>query len=541
MVLFNYSTKEITAKIVYYGPGLCGKTTNLQFIYDNLPATINKGKMLSLATKTDRTLFFDFLPIDLGTIRGLRTRLQLYTVPGQVFYNTTRKLVLKGADGVVFVADSQKRMADANIESFRNLEENLAEHGMKIAEMPLILQFNKRDLPDVLTLDEMNSALNRFNAPIYEAVATTGIGVHETLRAATRLVLNSLKERYAEKREERVEPSVQAAALAAMQQKRAAQAAVAAPPPPAAPARASGPADDPVFATGPATPVSVASGGEGVGLPLEDFSPLPSPGGSGPREFLDEMGAGQMPQPEVEDSPAIDLDGVTEPVLDLAEEPLTLDLADEDLPALDLADEPAAPPFGLLAEELPEEPVAIAPPDAPFELDLDADPVPLSLAPEAPPDPEPLAPAALELEEDEVPAAPGADDWMARTLKAEPLDDLLVDVAPVGEADDDPGPMDPSGLDDVLGLGSSGDLLGHETSIEAPPAPARPAMAAVAVPLAQAGGAAPAGNRAQEILVPIQLAIGDKSIRFDLRISLDLTAALAAAGPAAAAPEEPPR
>src|SRR5262245_23256198 len=148
MVLFNYSTKEITAKIVYYGPGLCGKTTNLQFIYDDLPQTINKGKMLSLATKTDRTLFFDFLPIDLGTIRGMRTRLQLYTVPGQVFYNTTRKLVLKGADGVVFVADSQKTMLDANIESYRNLEQNLQEHGMNLNEMPLVIQFNKRDLPE---------------------------------------------------------------------------------------------------------------------------------------------------------------------------------------------------------------------------------------------------------------------------------------------------------------------------------------------------------------------------------------------------------
>src|SRR4026208_388705 len=164
MVLFNYSTKEITAKIVYYGPGLCGKTTNLQFIYDNLPATINKGRMLSLATKTARTLFFDFLPSDRGTIRGLRTRLQLYTVPGQVFYNTTRKLVLKGADGVVFVADSQKRMKDAHLESFRNLEENLAEHDMNLAEIPVILQFNKRDLPDVQTIEEMNAALNKFNA-----------------------------------------------------------------------------------------------------------------------------------------------------------------------------------------------------------------------------------------------------------------------------------------------------------------------------------------------------------------------------------------
>jgi len=203
MVLFNYSTKEITAKIVYYGPGLCGKTTNLQFIYDDLPQTINKGKMLSLATRTDRTLFFDFLPLDLGTIRGMRTRVQLYTVPGQVFYNTTRKLVLKGADGIIFVADSQKSMLEANIESFKNLQQNLTEYGVKLNEVPLVVQFNKRDLPDVVSIEDLNAAVNKLNAPIYEAVATTGIGVHETLKACTRLVLNSLKSRYAEDRQKK--------------------------------------------------------------------------------------------------------------------------------------------------------------------------------------------------------------------------------------------------------------------------------------------------------------------------------------------------
>ena len=192
MVLFNYSTKEITAKIVYYGPGLCGKTTNLQFIYENLPKSINKGKMLSLATKTDRTLFFDFLPIDLGTIRGMRTRLQLYTVPGQVFYNTTRKLVLKGADGIVFVADSQKRMIDANLESFKNLEENLIEHGMSLSEIPLIIQFNKRDLPNALSLEQMNKELNRMNVPYYEAQAASGQGVFETLRGVSKLLLSKI-------------------------------------------------------------------------------------------------------------------------------------------------------------------------------------------------------------------------------------------------------------------------------------------------------------------------------------------------------------
>ncbi len=195
MVLFNYSTKELTAKIVYYGPGLCGKTTNLQYIHGNLPDPV-KGKMLSLATKTDRTLFFDFLPIDLGDIRGMKTRVQLYTVPGQVFYNETRKLVLKGADGIVFVADSQEAMLNANLESFKNLEENLKGHAMKLADMPHVIQFNKRDLPRLSSIEELNSALNRHNAPFYESVATTGIGVQDTLKAIVKLVLLHLTRKY---------------------------------------------------------------------------------------------------------------------------------------------------------------------------------------------------------------------------------------------------------------------------------------------------------------------------------------------------------
>ena len=195
MVLFNYSTRELTAKIVFYGPGLCGKTTNLQYIHSTLPDNV-KGKMLSLATKTDRTLFFDFLPIDLGQIRGMKTRVQLYTVPGQVFYNETRKLVLKGADGIVFVADSQATMLGANVESFKNLEENLKAHGLKLAEMPHVLQFNKRDLPRLASIEELNAAINRFNAPFYESVATTGIGVQDTLKAITKLVLLHLTKKY---------------------------------------------------------------------------------------------------------------------------------------------------------------------------------------------------------------------------------------------------------------------------------------------------------------------------------------------------------
>jgi signal recognition particle receptor subunit beta len=195
MVLFNYSTRELTAKIVYYGPGLCGKTTNLQFVHEKLPETV-KGKMLSLATKTDRTLFFDFLPIDLGEIRGMKTRVQLYTVPGQVFYNETRRLVLKGADGVVFVADSQAAMMDANVDSLRNLEENLRAHGMNLQEMPLVLQYNKRDLANLSSVEELNAKLNKYKSPFFESVATTGLGVQETLKAVTKLVLLHLTRKY---------------------------------------------------------------------------------------------------------------------------------------------------------------------------------------------------------------------------------------------------------------------------------------------------------------------------------------------------------
>jgi len=195
MVLFNYATKEITAKIVYYGPGLCGKTTNLQFVYDSLPSN-NKSKMLSLSTKTDRTLFFDFLPLDLGKIRGMRTKLQLYTVPGQVYYNSTRQLVLKGADGIVFVADSQDFALDANLESLQNLEDNLKRQGVRIREIPLVIQYNKRDLPNAMPAAEMDAEINKLGTPRFESVATTGIGVEETLKGITQLVLAHLIKKY---------------------------------------------------------------------------------------------------------------------------------------------------------------------------------------------------------------------------------------------------------------------------------------------------------------------------------------------------------
>jgi len=195
MVLFNYSTKELTAKVVYYGPGLCGKTTNLQWVHEKLPIK-NKGKMLSLATETDRTLFFDFLPIEIGTIRGMRTRIQLYTVPGQVFYNATRRMVLKGADAVVFVCDSQEAMLDANLESFENMRQNLEANEIDPDEVPLVLQYNKRDLPNALPIEILNERMNPHNVPFYEAVAVKGTGVEDTLKAVTKLVFKSLSAKY---------------------------------------------------------------------------------------------------------------------------------------------------------------------------------------------------------------------------------------------------------------------------------------------------------------------------------------------------------
>ena len=193
MSLVNYSTREITCKIVYYGPGRSGKTTNLHYIYGQVPGD-RKGKMVSLATQTDRTLFFDFLPLDLGQISGFTTKFQLYTVPGQVYYQTTRKLVLQGADGVVFVADSQSRQLDENVESMQDLHENLAEHGIDTRGFPLVIQYNKQDLPPELILApaELADALNFRGVPDFTADALHGPGVFETLRGISELVLKRL-------------------------------------------------------------------------------------------------------------------------------------------------------------------------------------------------------------------------------------------------------------------------------------------------------------------------------------------------------------
>ncbi|MDO9308340.1 MAG: ADP-ribosylation factor-like protein [Deltaproteobacteria bacterium] len=192
MSFINYASREINCKIVYYGPGLCGKTTNLQFVYQKT-APDAKGKMISLATETERTLFFDFLPLSLGEIRGFKTRFHLYTVPGQVFYDASRKLILKGVDGVVFVADSQEERIDANIESLENLRINLKEQGYDLDKLPYIVQYNKRDLPNVMTVEELRRELNPTNVPEFEACATTGEGVFETLKAVAKLILIDLK------------------------------------------------------------------------------------------------------------------------------------------------------------------------------------------------------------------------------------------------------------------------------------------------------------------------------------------------------------
>lgn len=194
MVMINHATREITIKIVYYGPGLCGKTTNLEYIYKSATPE-KKGKLLTVATETDRTLFFDFLPMELGTVKGMRLRTQLYTVPGQVFYDATRRIVLRGADGVVFVADSQRAMLDANLESVENLKANLEINNLDPNSIPLVFQYNKRDLPDLVEPEEMNKILNYRNVPFFNAIAVKGAGVNETLRKIIELVIINLHQK----------------------------------------------------------------------------------------------------------------------------------------------------------------------------------------------------------------------------------------------------------------------------------------------------------------------------------------------------------
>lgn len=191
MSMINYASREINCKVVYYGPGLGGKTTNLEQVYSKVNPE-SKGKMISLATETDRTLFFDFLPVDLGEIRGFKTRFHLYTVPGQVYYNASRRLILKGVDGLIFVADSQSSRLEANIEAMHNLYENMESYGYDIQTIPFVIQYNKRDLPDILPVEELRAILNPMGVPDFEAVAVEGKGVFPTLSAVSKLVVKSL-------------------------------------------------------------------------------------------------------------------------------------------------------------------------------------------------------------------------------------------------------------------------------------------------------------------------------------------------------------
>ena len=275
MVFFNYSTMQMAAKVVYYGPGLCGKTTNLQFIYGHT-STDSRGEMVSLETETDRTLFFDLLPIDVGSIAGFNTRIQLYTVPGQVFYNTTRKLVLKGVDGVVFVADSQRPMLAANLESLKNLQINLEEMNLTAETMPIVLQYNKRDLPDVCSIEEMEQALNPHGWPSFAASAVTGQGVFETLKGISKLTLLNLKKRLNKPGPETSSPGK----IIAMQAP--ARPAFAAAPP----ARPAPPAGTPVQASGPQVmpdlTASTAPAAPRGAAPVAAAAPSARPGAAGP-------------------------------------------------------------------------------------------------------------------------------------------------------------------------------------------------------------------------------------------------------------------
>ena len=192
MSLINYSSREINCKIVYYGPGLGGKTTNIQYVYEKL-APETKGKLVTLATEMDRTLFFDFLPLELGEVKGFKTRFHLYTVPGQVYYNASRKLILRGVDGIVFVADSSESRFDANIEALYNLHDNLKEYDLDLKEIPFVMQWNKRDMPDAIPVDELNEELNPEGYDYFEAVAVNGVGVFDTLKCVAKQVLRQLQ------------------------------------------------------------------------------------------------------------------------------------------------------------------------------------------------------------------------------------------------------------------------------------------------------------------------------------------------------------
>jgi signal recognition particle receptor subunit beta len=406
MVLFNYSTKELTAKVVYYGPGLCGKTTNLQWIHEKLPIK-NKGKMVSLATEADRTLFFDFLPIELGTIRGMKTRVQLYTVPGQVFYNATRRMVLKGADCVVFVADSQEPMIDANLDALANLRENLEANEIDPDEIPTVLQYNKRDLPNALPLEVLNEKLNPKGWLHYEACAKQGKGVEETLKGVTGLVFRTLATKYGGTDAGRGASAPKPAAAAAP-----------APKPLPAPAP-------------PPRPVAVPP-------PPPARAAAPLAGGS-TDDLLDSLGGPPLAAaPAVEDltPPApteeLSLDSITTlPPPGAAAAPMELDLEPDTMPELVALEEaqPLAPEPPGLDFELEAAPAAPPPPAPELDLpDVGGEPAALDDL-ELPAAPPPPAPPPRAAEPAAVPSAVSAEVPVSVQVSAEPgATDVVIPV-----------------------------------------------------------------------------------------------------------------
>ena len=385
MVLFNYSTKELTAKVVYYGPGLCGKTTNLQWIHEKVPIK-NKGKMLSLATETDRTLFFDFLPIEIGTIRGMKTRIQLYTVPGQVFYNATRRMVLKGADCLVFVVDSQEPMLDASIESFENLRQNLEANEIDADQIPMVLQYNKRDLPNALPLEILNERMNPKGYPFYEAVAIKGVGVEETLKGVTKLVFKSLSVKYGE-------------------------------PAPAAPAPAERSATNPVPGLPPPRPVSAPS----ATIPPGEPRLVPE----SPEELLDGL---DLTPPALALDPPPSMESAIAP----SAKPARSTLVAEPDEAEELRRRITRPISESDYEVNLEE---VSPPEPMEEMTLDSEPLP-TFEPEAEAEAEGLEPdstmSSLALDEvqevEDLPAPMAAPPWQAPVIRSVGPEPLVIEV-----------------------------------------------------------------------------------------------------------------
>ncbi len=521
MVVFNYSTRELTTKIVYYGPGLCGKTTNLQFIFDNMPQGV-RGKMLSLATKSDRTLFFDFLPIDLGEIQGMKTKVQLYTVPGQVFYNETRRLVLKGSDGVVFVADSQENMLEANLDSFRNLEENLEAHGMDLATLPHVLQFNKQDLPNAMGVEQLNERLNRYNVPFYEAVATTGVGVQETLKHVTKLVLLHLNDRYAGGRS--ADASVAQVGRPAPAPVASAPEATAAPAPVAsAPGATAAPAAAPLAFDPPQAPAAAASamGSLGVaGAPAALATP-PIP----PAAPVQAAAEAQVAQQTLVDQPAV----VSE------EDSFQFDsafLGTEIEADSGAADSVSAQDAGeQILDGLPDPPnfAAIDAPPAlpapPAEAPALSGPPALDLESALPPVPPP--PAVVSADRNDVLGLAAPVGLSGTAAAARDDDDILEILPPAPQETSAPAP---GGATIKIDRRDFAGMLGGAADPEAlSPAAAAATATAVEVseedPLFKEPGVVPTRLRAgepQEILVPLEIesAQGIKRLRLTLRLDL---------------------